>query len=343
MKHMRLQRIAAFLSVSSLAIAACSSTTGTDTDPPATTCKPDLESIQQIFQRSCAQQGCHAAAEPAAALDLVSPGLEARLVGVPAASCDGTRVVPGDPEQSFLYHKLVAEMPACGLRMPLAGALPAEELACIEQWIAALPSAPPPDAGPDAPSCETCGGATCVDVTTDPAHCGACNAPCAAGEVCIAGACAANCGMLDKCGGTCVDLQNDPTNCGTCGNACATGQTCAAGQCTCAAATVSFATDVQPIFTASCAGAGCHRGVMPQAGLDLSVGKSRAALVDVPASQCNDGRVRVLPGEPSQSYIVDKMMGLDMCMGTMMPKSGSVPTAQLEIITNWICAGAPDN
>lgn len=338
----RFASLATLLLCASLGLtSACS---GTDADgSEATACKPDLASIQaQIFARSCAQQGCHSAVEPAAALDLVSPGVEARLVGVASATCDAQiRVVPGHPEQSFLFDKVSSKTPSCGTPMPPAG-LGAEEQACIEQWIASLPASSA-DAGPDAPSCETCGGAACVDVMTDPAHCGTCSNACASGGVCVAGQCAENCGMLDQCGGTCVDLDTDASNCGACGNTCAAGQTCAAGKCTCGTATVSFAGDVQPILTASCAGAGCHKGVNPQAGLDLSAGKSYASMVDVEASQCKDGRKRVLPGDPAASYLVDKMMGVDLCFGTGMPKLGSLPTAELETVANWICAGAQNN
>jgi hypothetical protein len=106
---------------------------------------------------------------------------------------------------------------------------------------------------------------------------------------------------------------------------------------------VSFAANVQPIFTASCASAGCHKGIAAQEGLDLSVGKAYGGLVNVNAKQCNDGRKRVLPGEPSQSYVIDKMTGVDLCFGTAMPKLGALPSGQITTVANWICAGAPNN
>lgn len=145
------------------------------------------------------------------------------------------------------------------------------------------------------------------------------------------------------CGAVCLDTQTDTSNCGACGNACAVGQTCAAGACTCGAASVSFAGAVQPIFTANCAQAGCHKGVMAQQGLDLSAGKAYAELVNVTASECPDQRKRVLPGQPSQSYIIDKMMNVDLCSGTKMPKLGLLPQGQVTTIANWICEGAPNN
>jgi hypothetical protein len=100
---------------------------------------------------------------------------------------------------------------------------------------------------------------------------------------------------------------------------------------------------VQPIFTASCASNGCHKGMNAQQNLDLTVGKSYQALVNVTAQQCNDGRKRVLPGQPSESYLIDKIMDVDICGGTQMPKLNALPAAQIETITNWICGGAPDN
>ncbi|MDC3962278.1 hypothetical protein [Polyangium jinanense] len=351
-------RVFPWLALAALAVPAAafaSACSGTATQPaPEDTCTPDLASIQEtVFARACSQAGCHASVEPAGFLDLVSPGLEQRLVGAPSKTCENKLLVtPGNPDASFLIEKLRLAMPGCGLRMPPTGALPADEVACVESWIAGLPEGGGgPDAGPDgeadsgtdAPSCETCGGANCVDLATDASHCGICGHACGAGEVCNAGTCAATCGMLDVCGASCVDTQTDPNNCGACGHACATGQTCAGGTCTCGSGSVSFANDVQPLFTANCASAGCHKGVNAQEGLDLSAGKAYAELVDVAASQCNDGRKLVLPGDPAQSYLIDKMMNVELCSGTKMPKLGLLPSPQVTTVANWICAGAPNN
>lgn len=148
------------------------------------------------------------------------------------------------------------------------------------------------------------------------------------------------------CGGACTGTANDAKNCGSCGNQCATGQTCAGGACTCGSASVSFSAAVQPIFTSSCTGgpgAGCHKGAMPSEGMSLAAGQAYANLVNVTANQCADGRKRVLPGQPSESYLIDKMMGIDLCFGTKMPKMGMLPAAQIQTVSDWICAGAPNN
>jgi hypothetical protein len=101
-------------------------------------------------------------------------------------------------------------------------------------------AAPPPetDAGDraDAPaSCaagETRCGADCVDTQMDPDHCGRCDAPCAAGEVCASGACALSCPPgQDECGGGCVDQQTSRAHCGACDAPCDPGEICVAGAC----------------------------------------------------------------------------------------------------------------
>ncbi|HOU94155.1 MAG TPA: MYXO-CTERM sorting domain-containing protein, partial [Polyangiaceae bacterium] len=75
-------------------------------------------------------------------------------------------------------------------------------------------------------------GALCVDLATDPAHCGRCEALCVAPQVCSAAACAASCPAgQTQCGQACVALDTHVLNCGTCGHACLSGQVCTAGQC----------------------------------------------------------------------------------------------------------------
>ena len=82
-------------------------------------------------------------------------------------------------------------------------------------------------------SCKTmCGGATCVDLSTDLDHCGACATPCPTGATCLAGACACPSGQT-ACNGACVNEQKDPANCGGCSTACPAAQTCQNGTCAC--------------------------------------------------------------------------------------------------------------
>lgn len=77
-----------------------------------------------------------------------------------------------------------------------------------------------------------CAG-TCVDTSTDEAHCGSCPGTCSSGYRCLTGLCQLSCQSgLTNCSGTCVNQQTDRFNCGGCGTTCPTGQTCAGGNCT---------------------------------------------------------------------------------------------------------------
>ncbi len=82
---------------------------------------------------------------------------------------------------------------------------------------------------------------------------------------------------------------------------------------------------------------------MPASGMNLSSGASYSQIVNVTATQCMDGRKRVLPGQPSVSYLMDKIMGVDLCLGTQMPKIGSLSPTEMQTLSNWICAGALNN
>jgi hypothetical protein len=88
---------------------------------------------------------------------------------------------------------------------------------------------------------------------------------------------------------------------------------------------------------------GCHAGARPAEGMSLETGKAFAELVNVASSQCG-ARLRVKPGAPTSSYLMDKLLGTNLCTGSQMPKAGtSIPSTQLDAIRGWICEGAPNN
>lgn len=184
-----------------------------------------------------------------------------------------------------------------------------------------------------------CDGA-CIATDADPANCGGCGVACAPGELCEGGACRCPGGGA-ACGGDCVDTTSDPDHCGGCDVRCGPGQTCMDGSCTCGDASASF-DDVVAILAPQCASAGCHSGARPREGLSLESDAAYDALVGVAATQCNDGRALVEPGKPQASYLLDKLLGTNLCAGSQMPKAGqTLPTAEVEMISNWICSGAP--
>lgn len=69
----------------------------------------------------------------------------------------------------------------------------------------------------------------CVDVATDPNHCGDCGITCDAGQICADGVCVCAPTSL-ACDAGCVDPATDEAHCGRCGRSCAGGQ-CIEGDC----------------------------------------------------------------------------------------------------------------
>jgi hypothetical protein len=75
----------------------------------------------------------------------------------------------------------------------------------------------------------------CSDLNNDPGNCGGCGKPCAAGQACMNGTCAAaiNCTPPAKaCDNSyCADFMTDKANCGGCHKACAATDFCNQGIC----------------------------------------------------------------------------------------------------------------
>jgi hypothetical protein len=101
---------------------------------------------------------------------------------------------------------------------------------------------------------------------------------------------------------------------------------------------VSFSADVQPIFTASCAVAGCHNDVSQAQGLNLSAGKAYGELVDQPTS--SSSKNLVTSGSSADSFLIDKLKGNGT---TRMPPTVPLSSAQIQLIASWIDDGAADN
>jgi mono/diheme cytochrome c family protein len=109
---------------------------------------------------------------------------------------------------------------------------------------------------------------------------------------------------------------------------------------------VSFAKEIQPIFTASCARAGCHAGSRAAQGMDLSDGQAIANIVGVPSDEASDLN-RIEPGDPEKSYLLHKVLGTQRTVGgsgSRMPLGGkSLSDDQIAKIRRWITQGAQDN
>src|ERR1700722_2816096 len=134
MKHRTPMRIA----IVSL-VAACVGCPGSLEDPGRFTSAgggscPDVP--QQVFATVCSTSpGCHATAEKTMGLDLQSPNVASRLIGVMATGGAGLLIDPSNPAISVMYTKLTAN-PPFGARMPF-GETPLDDatIACVLQWI----------------------------------------------------------------------------------------------------------------------------------------------------------------------------------------------------------------
>ena len=93
------------------------------------------------------------------------------------------------------------------------------------------------------------------------------------------------------------------------------------------------------IFSPVCAK--CHIGGGAPQGLRLDEGNSYALLVNV-ASGESPGTLRVNPGNPNASYLVQKIEGT-AAVGVRMPADGPpyLPQDRIDLVRRWISAGAP--
>jgi len=101
------------------------------------------------------------------------------------------------------------------------------------------------------------------------------------------------------------------------------------------AGTLSFKTDVVPIV-GHCGSELCHGG--------LGTSWPYSSLVNVATTECDDHRLLVKPGDPMNSYLIQKLDNIAICMGDRMPKLGEpLPAATLQTLVDWICQGAANN
>jgi len=109
--------------------------------------------------------------------------------------------------------------------------------------------------------------------------------------------------------------------------------------------TVSFATQIQAqILNPACTACHTDDGRTPSSNLNLKSGVSISNLVNV-ASVGKAGAVRVIPGNPSGSYLIQKLEGAADIVGLRMPRNGPpyLTTDQVALIRQWIQNGAPNN
>ena len=121
----------------------------------ASACAPDFTAgapaqattaeVTAIIARSCALGGCHLHAPGAGdlVLDTAADAWTQAVVGVRAHETAMDLVAPGDPDASWLAHKVFGSLcgvtcpgSGCGAPMPFGAALSADERGTISAWIA---------------------------------------------------------------------------------------------------------------------------------------------------------------------------------------------------------------
>jgi CHRD domain/Bacterial Ig domain len=305
----------------------------------------------RVFNASCAFAGCHAGATPPVGLNLEAANSHARLVNVNSGEVPALlRVAPGDAPASYMIRKLEGTPGILFNRMPLGRApLPQNLIDGIKAWInaGALPAAAPPtgDATPPfvllgaVPATSTgivtltatatdavgvasvrwrVNGAIVGSDSTDPYTFSWNSASIANGAATI------DAQALDAAGnvGTSALQSTTVSNAG-------------------GVAAFTFAEIQTQILNVSCASAGCHSGAAPPAGLDLS-GSAYARIVNVASTEVPSLR-RIAPGDPANSYLIQKIEG-SAAVGVRMPFGGPfLDATTISRIRAWVSAGAPNN
>ena len=102
---------------------------------------PSLAShVQPILSTSCALSGCHAGASPQEGMNLSSGLMHSNTVNIPSNKSSLDRIEPGQPDQSYLVHKIQGTqgtVGGSGVRMPFGGApLSQANIDIIRAWVA---------------------------------------------------------------------------------------------------------------------------------------------------------------------------------------------------------------
>jgi len=132
----------------------------------------------------------------------------------------------------------------------------------------------------------------------------------------------------------CLEPEVGPLLAGTCKNADSD-----------PAVAVSFASQIQPMFTRMTAGCGCHlqNAAGPGIGVQLS-GLNLSSLSALKAGGRNSGARIVVPMEPCESILYEKVYEAPP-FGSRMPLGGPpfLSAQDLDLLHDWIAEGAVDN
>ena len=90
----------------------------------------------------------------------------------------------------------------------------------------------------------------------------------------------------------------------------------------------------------------CHTNVgrNPSGGLNLVHDLAYDQMVNVPSAR-KPGAIRIIPGDPDNSYLIQKLEGKAGIVGNRMPNNGPpyLTDGQMIILRRWVAIGAPRN
>lgn len=107
-------------------------------------------------------------------------------------------------------------------------------------------------------------------------------------------------------------------------------------------ATVSYANDILPLFTAAgCLSSACHGGTFPSSRYDLRTYSATFVSGD---DADRIGVCEIVPGDPESSFLFEKLQSSDPRVGLQMPLEREPLSAEeIALIETWIREGAQDN
>ena len=93
----------------------------------------------------------------------------------------------------------------------------------------------------------------------------------------------------------------------------------------------------EDIFSKSCAFSSCHSSASSaSAGLQLHDEEAVLNMIDHPATQSPE-KMLVVPGDPENSYLIQKMRGYQLAEGTdSMPPGTTLCEGKIQLVEDWI-------
>ncbi len=105
----------------------------------------------------------------------------------------------------------------------------------------------------------------------------------------------------------------------------------------------TFAAVHERVLQPGCVFATCHKAsATPGGSLSLERDVAHMNLVDVASAAVPD-RLRVVAGDPDASYLLDKLTSMTPAAGTIMPPGAPLEAERIDLVRDWIAAGAADD